>query len=104
MIGPCVRQETLETEIKQLESTFAVLQTQRKETEVKLKYSARLVPFDLHCRNSEDPSLTVNRHIRLLHDYNEIRDVALNFVGKIAEKERCRSVDILKEYGMDETD
>jgi DNA repair protein Swi5/Sae3 len=51
-----------------------------------------------------DPAAVVKRHIRLLHDYNEIRDVALNFVGKIAEKERCRAIDVLKEYDMDETD
>jgi DNA repair protein Swi5/Sae3 len=46
----------------------------------------------------------VKRHIQLIHDYNEIRDVALNFAGKIAEKERCRTIDVLKEYDMDEKD
>ena len=55
-------------------------------------------------RNSKDPAAAVRRHIRLLHDYNEIRDVALNFVGKIAEKERCRTIDVLRDYGMDERD
>jgi DNA repair protein Swi5/Sae3 len=54
--------------------------------------------------NSANPAATVQRHIKLLHEYNEIRDVALNFVGNIAEKERCRAIDVLKEYGMDETD
>jgi len=51
-----------------------------------------------------DPAAAVKRHIKLLHDYNEIRDVALNFVGKIAEKERCRAIDVLKEYDLDEKD
>jgi DNA repair protein Swi5/Sae3 len=46
----------------------------------------------------------VKRHIKLLHDYNEIRDAALEFVGKIAEKEQCRAIDVLKEYDMDEKD
>ena len=55
-------------------------------------------------RNSTDPAKAVQRHIKLLHEYNEIRDVALNFVGKIAEKERCRAIDVLKDYDMDEKD
>jgi DNA repair protein Swi5/Sae3 len=48
--------------------------------------------------------VTVKRHIELLHLYNEIRDIALNFVGKIAEKDQCRAIDVLKEHGMDEKD
>jgi DNA repair protein Swi5/Sae3 len=55
-------------------------------------------------RTSIDPATAVKRHIKLLHEYNEIRDVALNFVGKIAEKEQCRTIDILKDYDMDGTD
>jgi DNA repair protein Swi5/Sae3 len=55
-------------------------------------------------RNSTEPAAAVQRHIRLLRDYNAIRDVALSFAGKIAEKERCRAADILKEYDMDEDD
>lgn len=94
--------EALESEIKDLESTLATLQSQRKDAEAKLKY----IPANLSqpSRNSSDPAAAVQRHIRLLHDYNEIRDVALNFVGKIAEKQRCRAIDVLKEYDMDETD
>ena len=56
------------------------------------------------CRGTTDAALAVQQHIKLLHDYNEIRDIALNFVGKIAETERCRALDVLKEYNMDETD
>lgn len=55
-------------------------------------------------RNSMNPEETVQRHIKLLHEYNEIRDVALSFAGKIAEKEQCRTIDVLKEYGMNEKD
>ena len=46
----------------------------------------------------------MRRHIKLLHEYNEIRDVALSFAGKIAEKDQCRTIDVLKEYEMDEKD
>lgn len=55
-------------------------------------------------RKTTIPSVAVKRHVELLHTYNEIRDVALNFVGKIAEKEQCRAIDVLKQYGMDEKD
>lgn len=96
--------ESLEFEIAQLESTLSDLQTQRKETEAKLKYVPFYLWFRWQCRNSTDSAAAVQRHIRLLHEYNEIRDVALNFVGKIAEKERCRAIDVLKEYDMDEKD
>ena len=51
-----------------------------------------------------DAAAAVQIHIKLLHEYNEIRDMALNFAGKIAEKERCRTIDVLREYDMDETD
>jgi DNA repair protein Swi5/Sae3 len=51
-----------------------------------------------------DAAAAVQKHIKLLHEYNEIRDVALNFAGKIAENERCRTIDVLREYDMDETD
>jgi DNA repair protein Swi5/Sae3 len=52
----------------------------------------------------DNPAAAVKRHIKLLHDYNEIRDVALDFVGKIAEKEQCRAIDVLKEFDMEEND
>ena len=94
--------EALESDIKDLESTLAALQSQRKHTEAKLKYFPCQCGWP--CRNSSDPAAAVQRHIRLLHNYNEIRDVALNFVGKIAEKEQCRAIDVLREYDMDETD
>jgi DNA repair protein Swi5/Sae3 len=58
----------------------------------------------LTSRNPTDPAAAVKRHIKLLHEYNEIRDAALEFVGKIAEKEQCRAIDVLKEYDMDEKD
>lgn len=73
----------------------------RSQTQVALPFTD--IPLTAP-RNSKDPAAAVRRHIRLLHEYNEIRDVALNFVGKIAEKERCRTIDVLRDYGMDEKD
>lgn len=34
----------------------------------------------LHCSNP-DAQATVKRHIRLLHEYNEMRDVGLGLIG-----------------------
>ena len=96
--------ESLEQEIKDLEATLVTLQTKRTQVESKLKYRT-FVNVQLMKRDTNgDPAAAVKRHIKLLHDYNEIRDVALNFVGKIAEKERCRAIDVLKEYDLDEKD
>ena len=50
------------------------------------------------CRN--DPQKILDRHIKLLHDYNEIKDLALNFAGKIAEKERTTIADVLPRLGI----
>lgn len=39
---------------------------------------------------------TVQRHIALLHDYNEVRDVAMGLMGIVAERRgvgvRCLSI------------
>lgn len=32
------------------------------------------------------PKATIQRHIKLLHDFNEIRDVGLHLIGMIADE------------------
>lgn len=51
-----------------------------------------------------DPSETVKRHIRLLHEYNEIKDIAQGLMGLIAEARGVRHVDVQQEYGVEEQD
>jgi DNA repair protein Swi5/Sae3 len=46
----------------------------------------------------------VKRHIRLLHDYNEIKDIAQGLMGLIAEARGVRHVDVQREYGVKEQD
>ena len=53
---------------------------------------------------ANSPKDIVDRHVDLLHEFNEIRDVALQFIGKIAEKDGVPVADVLKRYDMDETD
>jgi DNA repair protein Swi5/Sae3 len=51
-----------------------------------------------------DPTATVQRHIRLLHEYNEIKDVGQGLMGIIAEARGVRQVDVEKEFGVGEKD
>lgn len=51
-----------------------------------------------------DPSITVKQHIRLLHDYNEIKDVAQGLMGLIAEARGVRQIEVQREFGADEKD
>ncbi|BFZ61167.1 hypothetical protein YB2330_002226 [Saitoella coloradoensis] len=54
--------------------------------------------------DAENPERTVSRHIQLLHDYNEIRDVAMGLIGKIAEHEQVRVKDVMGRFGIGEGD
>lgn len=47
-----------------------------------------------------DAHRTVNRHIKLLHDYNEIRDVGQGLIGLIAEARGERVGVVQEEYGL----
>ncbi|GAO50500.1 Swi5-domain-containing protein [Saitoella complicata NRRL Y-17804] len=52
----------------------------------------------------ENPEKTVARHIKLLHDYNEIRDAAMGLIGKIADHEQVRVKDVMGRFGIGEGD
>ncbi|KAJ5466699.1 DNA repair protein SWI5 [Penicillium diatomitis] len=83
------RLETLRTSI----STLQVQQTELESEIATLKSSLK-----------NDPSETVKRHIRLLHEYNEIKDVAQGLMGLIAEARGVRHVEVQKEFGVHEGD
>jgi len=42
----------------------------------------------------------VNKHIKLLHQYNEIKDVGQGLMGLIAEQRGVRVVEIQEEFGV----
>jgi len=44
------------------------------------------------------------RHIRLLHQYNAIKDIGLGLMGLIADKEGKRLKDVMEERGVGEKD
>ncbi|KAL2219800.1 DNA repair protein Swi5/Sae3 [Thermoascus aurantiacus ATCC 26904] len=79
-------QNALRASIADLESQIAQTESQLAETRSKLK--------------SPDAAATVRRHIRLLHVYNEIKDVGQGLMGLIAEARGVRQVDVETEFGV----
>lgn len=49
----------------------------------------------------KDPNKTVQKHIKLLHEYNEMRDVALGLMGMVAEKRGVVVGEVMEEFGLD---
>ncbi|KAJ5872249.1 DNA repair protein Swi5/Sae3 [Penicillium soppii] len=49
-------------------------------------------------------NFSIERHIRLLHEYNEIKDVGQGLMGIIADARGVRQVDVEKEFGVGEKD
>ncbi|RFU33235.1 hypothetical protein B7463_g3104, partial [Scytalidium lignicola] len=47
---------------------------------------------------------TVKKHIRLLHDYNDIRDIGQGLIGMIADNRGLRIRDLYPEFGLDPKD
>lgn len=47
---------------------------------------------------------TIKKHIRLLHGYNEIRDVGQGLFGILAEQKGVRIVQIMEEFGVGKDD
>ncbi|PYH74064.1 SWI5/SAE3 family protein [Aspergillus vadensis CBS 113365] len=80
---------TLRASIVSLQSQITETESQIEQTKAKLK---------------NDPSTTVKRHIRLLHEYNEIKDIAQGLMGLIADARGVRQVDVQREYGLDDRD
>ncbi|KAE8446674.1 hypothetical protein EG329_011717 [Mollisiaceae sp. DMI_Dod_QoI] len=44
---------------------------------------------------------TVKRHIKLLHDYNDIKDIGQGLMGMIADQRGLRVGDLYEEFGVD---
>ncbi|KAI2788261.1 DNA repair protein SWI5 [Penicillium oxalicum] len=86
----------LQLDQKALRRSISDLQAQQAELEAEI---AQLRPS-----LKNDPSETVKRHIRLLHEYNEIKDIAQGLMGLIADARGVRHVDVQKEFGVHEED
>lgn len=42
----------------------------------------------------------MKRHIKLLHDYNDIKDVGQGLLGMIADNRGVRVVELYEEFGV----
>ncbi|EMR09986.1 hypothetical protein PNEG_01744 [Pneumocystis murina B123] len=82
--------KTLENKVLSLEARLNELTEKQKTLQATLK--------------NPDATSTVKQHIVLLHTYNEIRDVALGLMGKIADQERCRVVEVMDRFGITKDD
>lgn len=56
------------------------------------------------CYRTKDAQATVKTHIKLLHDYNEIRDVGQGLMGIIADNRGVRVRDVYQDFGVGEGD
>ncbi|KAI0071022.1 Swi5-domain-containing protein [Panus rudis PR-1116 ss-1] len=52
----------------------------------------------------ENPDEIVNRHIKLLHKYNEAKDAAQILIGRLASHRGVTIRQIHEEYGLTEKD
>lgn len=52
----------------------------------------------------DNAKTVTKRHITLLHEYNEIKDVAQGLMGLIAEQRGARIIEVQEEFGMDPKD
>ncbi|KAJ5693407.1 Swi5-domain-containing protein [Penicillium macrosclerotiorum] len=76
--------------------SIASLETQKAQLEAEIE--------ECRVKLSHDPSKTVKRHIHLLHEYNEVKDVAQGLMGLIAEAQGVQCADVQREYGVREQD
>ncbi|KAJ5787040.1 hypothetical protein N7457_002030 [Penicillium paradoxum] len=83
------RLSTLRTSITNLEAKRVELEAELSSITAKLEH---------------DPNATVQRHIQLLHDYNEIKDIGQGLMGIIADARGVRQVEVEKEFRVGEKD
>ncbi|EFR00749.1 hypothetical protein MGYG_09026 [Nannizzia gypsea CBS 118893] len=88
--------------IEALEATIPRLREQVKNTELAIKKAReRLNELAKEGHGGPpDASGIVKEHIRLLHDYNEIKDVGQGLIGLIAQSRGVRHVEVQTEFGI----
>ncbi|KAJ5179574.1 Swi5-domain-containing protein [Penicillium capsulatum] len=98
------RVENLRTAIAKLQTENARMEAQIAEMRSKLKF-VLLPSVDSYLTAfSHDPTTTVREHIRLLHEYNEIKDVAQGLMTMIAEDRGVCLDTVYKDFGVDGMD
>ena len=93
------------TKIATLQSQTSTLQTQLSSTYAQL--TAKTTPGSESESESglSDPAAKaeaiLKRHIRLLHEYNEIRDIGMGLMGLIADARGVRLAGVMGEFGVE---
>ncbi|KAH0538753.1 hypothetical protein FGG08_004707 [Glutinoglossum americanum] len=84
------RKLSLEAKLANLRAQIQELKARRDELRPQLR--------------NPDAAMTVKRHIRLLHDYNEIRDIGTGLMGMAADSRGVRVRDVYAEFGVEVND
>ncbi|EER37511.1 DUF1337 domain-containing protein [Histoplasma capsulatum var. duboisii H88] len=96
--------------IKTLTSKISTLHSGISKTEdLLLKAQNKLNPpntegADVNTAVRKDAAAIVQRHIRLLHEYNEIKDIGQGLMGLIAEARGVRHVEVQRDFGIGDGD
>lgn len=53
---------------------------------------------------SERAQVVIKKHIKLLHRYNEMRDVGMGLIGMVADSRGVRIRDCQEEFGIEDGD
>ncbi|KKK23618.1 hypothetical protein ARAM_002843 [Aspergillus rambellii] len=78
--------------IAALHKSIALLESQTADMERQIA--------NIKAKLENDASETVTRHIRLLHQYNEIKDIGQGLMGLMAEARGVRQAEIQQEFGV----
>lgn len=65
--------------------------------------STPLVPV-VEAELMDNAQTTIKKHIKLLHRYNETRDVGQGLIGMVAESRKVRVRDVQEEFGVRDGD
>lgn len=65
------------------------------------KFTESLLKKNNNNNYSEDPNKIVKRHISILKNYNEVKDVATALIAKIAEQRHMTISEVMKEMGVE---
>ncbi len=97
----------LHTQLSDPQSQTSALQTQLSNTYAQLNAKTALTPQSQSEPGSGSESdaaakaeAILKRHIRLLHEYNEIKDVGLGLMGLIADARGVRLAEVMGEFDV----
>ncbi|PGH08574.1 hypothetical protein GX51_01093 [Blastomyces parvus] len=92
--------------IKSLTSKITILHSEISKTEALLSEAqVKLNPPGTEgTGTAKDATAIVQRHIRLLHEYNEIKDIGQGLMALIAEARGVRHVEVQRDFGLEAGD